>query len=74
VQRPPQLAARERAVGLLGARPGAGGVDGADGVQRRVMALNSRKVETGELGGRETARADSPGKLGSAGERIDALV
>jgi hypothetical protein len=74
MQRPPILAARERPVGIGGARPGAGGIHGADGVQRRVVLLDPGKVEPDQLGGRETARANAPGELGGAGERVDALV
>ncbi|HZJ67853.1 MAG TPA: hypothetical protein VFD36_30325, partial [Kofleriaceae bacterium] len=74
VQRAEVLAASERAVGLGGARPGAAGVDGADGIQRRVVLRDPREVKLDELSGREVARADTPGELGGAGKGIDALV
>jgi len=74
VQRAEIRSARERAVGFGGARPGAAGIDGADGVQRRVVLLDPREVELDQLGGREAARADAPGELGGAGKGIDALV
>jgi hypothetical protein len=74
VQRAPDLAFGERPVrlGCLGA--GASGVERADRVQLRVVLLDPREVELDEPGGRETARADAPGELGGAGERVDALV
>jgi hypothetical protein len=39
-----------------------------------VVLLDLGKVKLDDLGGLETARADAPGKLGSAGKGIDALV
>jgi len=74
VQRAPILAALDGAVGLDGACPGAFGVDRADGVQRRVVLLDSGEVKLDDLGSLETARADAPGELGGAGKGIDALV
>jgi hypothetical protein len=61
VQRTARLAARERPVGFGGPGAGAGGVDGADGVQRRVMAFNPGEVEVDQPGRRETARTDPAG-------------
>jgi hypothetical protein len=74
VQRAPGFTRGECPVRL--GRPGAGarGVERADGVQRRVVPRDAREVELDELGRRELARADAPGKISGAGERVDALV
>jgi hypothetical protein len=74
VQRAPDLAPGERAVGFGGAGPRARGIQRADGVQSRIVFRDAGEVELDELRGTETARTDSPGKLGGAGERVDALV
>jgi hypothetical protein len=74
VQRAPDLATRQRLIGFSGARSRALRVDGADRVQRRIVLLDTREIELDQLQRRETARADPPGELGGAGERVDALV
>jgi hypothetical protein len=74
MQRAPQLAARERAIGLGRAAARPCRVERADGIQRRIVPRYARKVELDQLASRDAARADRSRKLGSAGERIDPLV
>ena len=71
VERPPQIAARERGVGVPGAAASAGLVQRADGVQRRVMARDAREMELDQLVRGDAARAHGGGELRSAGEGID---
>src|SRR5690242_14596843 len=71
VQRPPQLAARKRSIRLLRTAAGAGLVQRADGVKRRVMARDAREMQLDQLARREAARAQGRGELCSAREGID---
>jgi hypothetical protein len=74
MQRAPRLAARKGGVGLARPRERAVRVERADRVQRGVVARDAREIELDDLGRRDAARADRPGELAGAGERVDALV
>jgi len=74
VQGTPHFALGQCAIGFSRSGARAGGIERADGVQRRVVFRNAGKIELGEVRRPEAARADAPGKLGGAGERVDALV
>jgi hypothetical protein len=66
VQRAPQLAARQRRVGLAGALQGTVEVTHHDGIDQAVMALDARQEVLQQLNRGKLAAAQAQGQIGGA--------